>query len=77
MSGDHAIYRRLVRLYPRDFRDAYGDDLVQHFGLGPACEATVTIRWPVAGLPEETFTVLAGHRYRIEEGSGEPTLEDP
>lgn len=26
-----ALYRSLVRLYPRPFRDRYGDDLVQHF----------------------------------------------
>lgn len=52
------------------------DDLVQHFGLGPESSATVTVRWPIAGLPEETFTLVAGHRYRIVEGE-EPVLEDP
>jgi hypothetical protein len=31
MSGAHPIYHTLVRLYPKAFRDAYGDDLVQHF----------------------------------------------
>ena len=31
MSGAHPIYHALVRLYPKAFRDAYGDDLVQHF----------------------------------------------
>jgi hypothetical protein len=30
MAGSHPIYHALVRLYPRAFRDAYGDDLVQH-----------------------------------------------
>lgn len=31
MPGAHPIYHTLVRLYPKAFRDAYGDDLVQHF----------------------------------------------
>lgn len=31
MSAPHRVYRSLVRLYPRDFRLGYGDDLVQHF----------------------------------------------
>lgn len=31
MSAPHPVYRSLVRLYPRDFRDRFGDDLVQHF----------------------------------------------
>jgi hypothetical protein len=31
MSAPHPVYRSLVRLYPRDFRVGYGDDLVQHF----------------------------------------------
>ena len=31
MSGAHPIYHTLVRLYPKAFRDAYGDDVVQHF----------------------------------------------
>jgi hypothetical protein len=31
MSDPHPIYRTLVRLYPKTFRNTYGDDLVQHF----------------------------------------------
>lgn len=31
MSASHPVYRSLVRLYPRDFRQRYGEDLVQHF----------------------------------------------
>jgi hypothetical protein len=31
MSAAHAIYRNLVRLYPREFRQEFGDDVVQHF----------------------------------------------
>ena len=30
MSARHPVYRSLVRLYPKDFRGHYGDDLVQH-----------------------------------------------
>jgi hypothetical protein len=50
------------------------DDLVQHVGLGAACEAEVTVRWPVEGLPEQTFTLAAGHRYRLVQGEA-PALE--
>jgi len=45
------------------------DDLVQTFGLGKACEATVTVRWPVKGVPEQTFAVAAGARWLITEGA--------
>lgn len=31
MGDQHRLYRALVRLYPRQFRRDYGDDLVQHF----------------------------------------------
>jgi hypothetical protein len=31
MSSHVDVYRRLVRLYPRGFRDDYADDLVQNF----------------------------------------------
>jgi enediyne biosynthesis protein E4 len=45
-------------------------DLVQHVGLGAACEAEVTVRWPNAALTTETFTLAAGHRYHVVEGRG-------
>jgi hypothetical protein len=45
------------------------DDLVVHAGLGTACEASVTVRWPDAALTEQTFTLPAGHRYRITQGA--------
>jgi enediyne biosynthesis protein E4 len=45
-------------------------DLVQHFGLGAACEAEVTVRWPNAALTTETFTLVAGYRYHVAEGRG-------
>ncbi len=31
MPTPHRVYRSLVRLYPREFRQGYGEDLVQHF----------------------------------------------
>ncbi len=43
-------------------------DRVAHFGLGAACEAEVTIRWPDRELSEQHFTVQAGYRYRIVQG---------
>lgn len=52
------------------------DDLVQHFGLGTACEADVTIRWPDAALSTQRFRVVAGHRYRVVQGMA-PALDDP
>ncbi len=65
----------------RDVEGGHGhysaqDDLVQHFGLGPASEADVTIRWPAPGLPTQTFHVVAGHRYLVRQGEG-PVLDDP
>jgi hypothetical protein len=45
------------------------DDLVQTFGLGRACEATVTVRWPVKGVPVQTFVVAAGARWLVSEHS--------
>ncbi len=52
------------------------DDLVQHFGLGTACEAEVSIRWPDATLTTQTLHLVAGHRYRVRQGMA-PTLDDP
>lgn len=49
-------------------------DLVQHFGLGSACEASVTIRWPDADLTEQTVQLPAGHRYLVVQGE-EPSIE--
>jgi hypothetical protein len=44
------------------------NDMVLHFGLGSACEAEVTVRWPDADLTEETFTLPAGYRFLIVQG---------
>ncbi|MDP2341274.1 MAG: VCBS repeat-containing protein [Deltaproteobacteria bacterium] len=51
------------------------DDLVQTFGIGDACAAEVTVRWPVDGVPEQTFTVGAGYRYDVVEGSEPSAVE--
>lgn len=55
----------------------YGDqgDLVLTFGLGAACEAEVTVRWPDAARTTETFDVSAGHRFRVRPGQ-RPMLDD-
>lgn len=47
------------------------NDRILHFGLGAACEAEVTVRWPNGSLTTQTFSLQAGHLYRIDEG-GEP-----
>ncbi|MBX7191393.1 MAG: CRTAC1 family protein [Sandaracinaceae bacterium] len=52
------------------------DDLVQHFGLGTACEAEVTIRWPNSTLETQSVHLVAGHRYRVVQGMP-PALDDP
>lgn len=39
-----------------------------HFGLGEACEAEVTIRWPDATLTTQTISLAAGYTYRVEQG---------
>jgi hypothetical protein len=43
-------------------------DMTLHFGLGAACEADITIRWPNAWLTEQSFTLAAGYRYVVTEG---------
>ena len=54
----------------------FQDDLVQHFGLGPSCLATVTITWPDAAASQSSFQVAGGQRYMIAQGDSEPTPED-
>jgi len=44
------------------------NDLVLHFGLGTACDAEITVRWPDADLTEQSFTVVAGHRFEVTQG---------
>jgi hypothetical protein len=43
-------------------------DLVLHFGLGPSCEAEVSIRWPDAALTTQTLSLHANARYRVVQG---------
>ncbi len=43
-------------------------DLTLHFGLGAACRANVTIRWPDALLTEETHEMVAGYRFHVTQG---------
>ncbi len=55
--------------------DGEQGDLVLTFGLGTACEADVSVRWPDATLTTETFRVSSGHRFRVRPGVP-PTLDD-
>jgi enediyne biosynthesis protein E4 len=43
-------------------------DRILHFGLGGACHAMVSVRWPDAMLSTETFVVPAGMRVRVVQG---------
>jgi hypothetical protein len=38
-------------------------DLALHFGLGTACRADVTVRWPDGALTTETAELVAGYRF--------------
>jgi enediyne biosynthesis protein E4 len=50
-------------------------DLTLHFGLGAACRADVTVRWPNATLTTQTFELVSGYRYVVTEGTEpEPVL---
>jgi hypothetical protein len=51
-------------------------ELTQHFGLGEACRATVTVRWPDENATEETFVLPAGHRYIWKQGDVPVVNED-
>ena len=61
MSAAHPIYHTLVRLYPKAFRDAYGDDLVQHFD-GLVADRGVRAAWGRTAL-DLAVTIP---RYRLE-----------
>ena len=52
------------------------DDLVAHFGLGAACEATVRVVWPDAAGTTQSFTVGGGYRYLVHQGQ-DPVAELP
>ena len=44
------------------------NDLRVHFGLGTACSATVTVRWPDTNLTETVYEVSANQRIVIVQG---------
>ncbi len=43
-------------------------DTTLHFGLGEACTAEVSVRWPDVALTTQTFDVVSGYRYRLAPG---------
>ncbi len=49
-------------------------DTLVHFGLGKACEAEITVRWPDANLTTETVTLEVGKRYRWRQGQAPEAL---
>lgn len=51
------------------------EDLIQHVGLGGACEAEVTVTWPDAAGTVETYTLGGGYRYRVVQGEGWTVVE--
>jgi enediyne biosynthesis protein E4 len=66
----------------RDIEGGHGhygaqDDLTVHVGLGNACTAEVTIRWPDASLTTQTFTLEADKRYTLTQGEDPKPVETP
>ena len=62
----------------REIGGGYGhygaqNDLTVHFGLGTACEAAVTVRWPDAAQTTQTFTLPAGYAFSLAQG-GSPRV---
>jgi len=51
-------------------------DRVVHVGLGSACTASITVRWPDAALTEQRFEAEAGARYTVVQGA-EPVRVGP
>lgn len=56
------VYRSLLRLYPRSFRDEFGDDLSQLFG-DLAADRGTRAAWTRAG----TDLIVTVPRYRLEQ----------
>jgi hypothetical protein len=52
------------------------NDLTLHFGLGEACEADVTIRWPDKALTTQSFKLPSGYRFAVTQGEP-PKVWDP
>jgi len=63
VADRHRLYRALVRLYPRQFRRDYGDDLVQHFG-DLVTDRGARAAWARTGL-DLTITIPRYHLERI------------
>ena len=63
-----SFYRSLLRLYPRDFRTDYGDDLVQHFSDLVADHGT-----RAAWTRTTTDLIITVPRYRLESIMSEKT----
>jgi hypothetical protein len=61
MPARHPVYRSLLRLYPRDFRTDYGEDLVQHFG-DLVTNRGVRVAWGRTGVD----LLVTVPRYQLE-----------
>lgn len=61
MSSPHLLYRSLLRLYPRGFRDHYGDDLLQHFA-DLVTDRGARAAWTRTGVD----LIVTVPRYRLE-----------
>jgi hypothetical protein len=71
--GARVEVRTADRLQVQEVGGGHGHYGIQHdlaltFGLGTACEAEVTVRWPDAALSTQRFTVKAGYRYEVHQG---------
>lgn len=51
-----------------------GDDFAVQVGLGAACTAKITVRWPDAMLTQQSFELPAGYRFLVKQGQA-PELE--
>ena len=67
MPAPHPVYRSLIHLYPREFRQHYAKDLEQHFD-DLVADRGVPAAWARTGL-DLTITVP---RYRLERIMTEP-----
>lgn len=61
MPARHPVYRSMVHLYPREFRDHYGDDLEQHFA-DLVTDRGARAAWTRAGVD----LIVTVPRYRLE-----------
>jgi hypothetical protein len=53
------------------------NDLTLHFGLGDACEADVTIRWPDGSLTTQSFKLPSGYRFTVTQGEPPKAVPKP